>query len=452
MSSNQTTTQPVVSIFSQLTMVAIPLLLMAMVTTYLSFNSLTAQLKEAIAAQAAMISENIAPSLQFSDQQSADDILLSLSNNQDVLGAVLFNKNEMPFAGWLMQNNKTQPISTFNKPISIKYILSHYRISTRVLVANNHQGTLVIDYTLSGIYKRVAMLASGTLFAILLTLLIAWILLKRVESVQQKKQEIETVHRHTQDSIEYASLIQHALIPEETLLKQFFSDALCLWMPKDIVGGDIYTFTPLRHEDEAVLMVIDCTGHGVPGAFVTMLVKAIEQQIIATILHSEAQVSPSEILSIFNRTLKRMLKQETDESIHNAGFDGAVIYYNRRDKIIKFSGANTPLFYLQDNQLTFLKGDRHSVGYKRSKADFEFKEHLISVKEGDAFYISTDGFLDQSGGDNGFLFGKTRLSALLSNYQMLEMSEQKAQFVRTLKAYQGSETQNDDLTLIGFKI
>jgi len=271
---------------------------------------------------------------------------------------------------------------------------------------------------------------------------------------EQKSREVEIhkLHKHTQESIEYASLIQHALIPSNDLFRKYFSDYLTIWHPKDIVGGDIYLFEELRNENECLLMVIDCTGHGVPGAFVTMLVKAIERQITSNIINSNEEVSPAKILSIFNRSMKHLLKQEDDESISNAGFDGGILYYNKEKQIIKFSGAETPLFYMEDEVLHTIKGSRHSVGYKKSNADFEFEEHTMRVKEGMQFYLTTDGYIDQNGGVKGFPFGKKRFSKIIEDTHMLPFADQQEVLLYDMMEYQGDEERNDDVTVVGIKI
>jgi serine phosphatase RsbU (regulator of sigma subunit)/putative methionine-R-sulfoxide reductase with GAF domain len=273
------------------------------------------------------------------------------------------------------------------------------------------------------------------------------------EGLEHSKKALEHIHRHTQESIEYASLIQGALIPENQVFKKYFSSHLIIWQQKDIVGGDIYLFEELRDKDECLLMVIDCTGHGVPGAFVTMLVKAIERQVIAKINNDKnIDVSPAWILSYFNKTMKKLLKQENEDSVSNAGFDGGVIYYNKRENILKFSGAETPLFYIVDEELATIKGDRHSIGYKKSNADFEFKEHTIDLKEGMQFYITTDGYLDQNGGEKDFPFSKKRFSKLIQEHHQMNFSDQKKILLDTLERYQGDGDRNDDITLVGFKI
>jgi len=275
-----------------------------------------------------------------------------------------------------------------------------------------------------------------------------------VDITEQKilQKEMETIHKHTQESIEYASLIQHALIPSSEFFGKYFSDYFTLWHPKDIVGGDIYLFQELRDENECLLMVIDCTGHGVPGAFVTMLVKAIERQVTSNILNSKEEVSPAKILNIFNINMKYLLKQDKQDSISNVGFDGGILYYNKEKKIVKFAGAETPLFYIENGELKIIKGSRQSVGYKKSKPDFEFKEHTIEVKKGMQFYLTTDGYLDQNGGEKGFPFGKKRFSKIIEENHALSCENQQEILLSELMDYQKCEERNDDVTVIGIKI
>lgn len=273
----------------------------------------------------------------------------------------------------------------------------------------------------------------------------------RLEKIQK---EIEAIHKHTRDSIEYASLIQHAIVPSNNLFEKYFNNYLAIWEPKDIVGGDIYLFEELRHDDECMLMVIDCTGHGVPGAFVTMLVKAIERQVSAIIATKpNMDVSPAWVLGYFNKTMKSLLQQEDEESISNAGFDGGVLYYNKKENIIKFAGAETPLFYFTaENELKIIKGDRHSIGYKKSDSNYAFKEHIIELQTGMKFYLTTDGYLDQNGGEKGFPFGKKRFKEIIEENHKEPMSVQQDILMDKLKLYQAKEERNDDITVIGVEI
>ena len=278
-------------------------------------------------------------------------------------------------------------------------------------------------------------------------------MLNIMEDLNVEKKKAEESNKKISESIDYASLIQGALIPDNRAFKNYFQDYFSIWHPKDKVGGDIYLFEELRDEDECLLMVIDCTGHGVPGAFVTMLVKAIERQIVAKINNDHSiDVSPAWILAYFNRKMKALLNQHSKDSLSNAGFDGVIIYYNKKEKVLKFAGAETPLFYIEDEELKMIKGNRHSIGYKTSDSEYEFKDHIIETKEGMSFYLTTDGYLDQNGGEKSFPFGKKRFKALIEENYKETMADQQEFFLNELEAYQDEEERNDDVTLVGFKI
>lgn len=269
--------------------------------------------------------------------------------------------------------------------------------------------------------------------------------------------EVRAIQKNTRDSIEYASLIQSALIPDNKLFTEYFNDYFVIWEPKDTVGGDIYLFETLRDENECLLMYIDCTGHGVPGAFVTMLIKAVERQIITEIINTpDMNVSTASIMSYFNKTLKMLLKQESINSISNSGFDGGIIYYNKKDKILKFSGAHTALNYKDiNNDFQTIKGDRYSVGYKRCDSNYQYKETILAVEDGMKFYCTTDGYLDQNGGNKNFPFGKTRFKNIVEEFSNESMSDQKEVFLYKMDEYENMEKnndRNDDITVIGFTI
>lgn len=280
---------------------------------------------------------------------------------------------------------------------------------------------------------------------------------KTSKELVKAKQDIESIHKDTRDSIEYASMIQGAILPEKSILFDFFKDSFVSWIPKDTVGGDIYLFEKLRHDDECLLLFIDCTGHGVPGAFVTMIVKAIEREIIIKIKdNASLVVSPAWIMGYFNRTMKLLLKQETKESQSNTGWDGGIIYYNKKEKILKFAGAETSLFYIDENQeFKTIKGTRYSVGYKKCAMDYEYKETIIEVKDGMKFYCTTDGYLDQNGGKKDFPFGKKRFGNIIKEHHSQSMADQQTTFMYEMYEYENmvpNNDRNDDMTIIGFEV
>ncbi len=270
--------------------------------------------------------------------------------------------------------------------------------------------------------------------------------------LEKTKQEMAAVHKHTKASIEYAALIQSSLIPENTLFRKYFKDYFSIWHPKDLVGGDIYLFEELRHDDECLLMVIDCTGHGVPGAFVTMLVKAVERQIVERIKHSDEVVSPAKLLSVFNHSMKHLLKQEDKTSVSNAGFDGQIIYLNKKENIMKFASARNDIYYFKDDKLHTIKGDRQSIGYKDSDMDYEFTEHCVDTSNGLTLYALTDGFTDQNGGSKSLPYGKRRLKEMLKDIYKESMADQQEEFLYAFEMYKNHDEVNDDLTVIGLKI
>jgi serine phosphatase RsbU (regulator of sigma subunit) len=259
-------------------------------------------------------------------------------------------------------------------------------------------------------------------------------------------------HKQIRDSIEYGSLIQHTLLPDPALFDTYFPSSFVYWEPKDTVGGDIYFLESLGNDDECFLMMIDCTGHGVPGAFVTMLVKAIERQMISRLLNSDNGVSPAEILSIFNKSMRHLLKQDNIETSANAGFDGCIVYLNKRTGKLVFSGAETSLFYRTDTQgVNEIKGNRHSIGYRQSDNSYVFTDHALTIESGMQVYLTTDGYLDQNGGEKSFPLGKKRFIKLVEACQTLPLSEQKTYFMEQLALYQGNNDRNDDVTLLSFR-
>ena len=190
-----------------------------------------------------------------------------------------------------------------------------------------------------------------------------------------------------------------------------------------------------------------------------MLVKAVERQVIAKIMndrYGDIDISPAWIMGYFNRTLKKLLKQETLDSVSNAGWDGGIIYYNKKDKVLKFAGAETPLFYIDENkEFQTIKGNRYSVGYKKCDSNYEYKETILEVKEGMKFYCTTDGYLDQNGGEKDFPFGKKRFGNIIKEYHTKPMSKQKEVFLYEMSKYENmieNNDRNDDMTVIGFEI
>ena len=162
------------------------------------------------------------------------------------------------------------------------------------------------------------------------------------------------------------------------------------------------------------------------------------------------------MFGIFKRSLKKLLKQESNDSISNAGWDGGIIYYNKKDKILKFSGAETPLIYIDEKgDFQSVKGNRYSVGYKKCDPNYEYKETIIPVVSGMKFYCTTDGYLDQNGGKKDFPFGKKRFGNIIKENHTESMADQQELFLYEMSIYEKmvkNNDRNDDMTVIGFTI
>jgi serine phosphatase RsbU (regulator of sigma subunit) len=268
------------------------------------------------------------------------------------------------------------------------------------------------------------------------------------------KQKIEESHKHTRDSIEYSSIIQRSILPAKDKFPNAFPESFALWQPKDIVGGDIWFFEAALREGEFLLFVIDCTGHGVPGAFVTMLVKSIERSIMMECRTRKKEIHPGQLLTIFNQEIKSLLDQHSRESESNAGFDGGIVYFDlHRRGIIRYAGAETPLFLLdKEGKCKTIKGSRHSVGYRSCDADFVYEEHEMKISDFDRLYLTTDGLIDQNGGAKDIPFGKRKLVSILEANHDKPINEIQKLVMTDLNDWKGNAEQNDDITFVGIDL
>ncbi len=268
--------------------------------------------------------------------------------------------------------------------------------------------------------------------------------------IVDRTRELKNINTQISKSIDFASIIQQTFNYKEEAIKYFFNEYFIILKQKDTVGGDIVLFEKLN-SNECLLMNIDCTSHGVPGAFVTMIVKTLQRQIIKEIKNLQ-NISPSDILIKFNYEIKHLLEQTKKSSKSNVGFDGQVLYYNKITKILKFASARNDIIISSNNEVKRIRGDRHSVGYKDSNEKFKFKEHTFKIQSDTNIYVYSDGFTDQLGGKKSLPFGNRRTLNLIQNCQNLDMNLQKEYLLNTLTEYKNKEQQNDDISFIGLKI
>jgi len=249
------------------------------------------------------------------------------------------------------------------------------------------------------------------------------------------------------DSIRYAQIIQKSLLPDKKQIKNIVPKSFILYIPKDIVGGDIY-FSDVS-KDYFIIAVIDCTGHGVPGAFMTMIASSSLRRIVT----DENCYDPAQILQRLNFAVKSTLQQNTNKANSDDGMDACICAVNKIRNELTFSGAILPLFYTFDNEVFMIKGNRQSLGYKeskRSQLEYKFTNHIVQMKTGMAFYMATDGYKDQLGGRNLTCFGNRRFKELLKNSCHLPFDQQKEKLIDKFNEYRGDNEVQDDITVFGF--
>lgn len=259
-------------------------------------------------------------------------------------------------------------------------------------------------------------------------------------------EKLETYNTKMVESIRYAEMIQRSLLPGIDRMKTQTPDSFVIWMPKDIVGGDIfYTY---KYDGGFIVAVLDCTGHGVPGAFLTMIAYTEIRKIIMT----DKCMEPSEILSRLNASIRTTLHKDDPDSISEDGLDAAICNVSITDKSINYSGARIPMFFVRNGEINIIKGDKQSIGYKDSDTSYIFKSHVMDIHPTDSFYFCTDGYTDQLGGEKNLRFGTKRFKNILCEINDEAFDRQREILLHKLFAYKGENEQQDDITAIGFRI
>lgn len=272
----------------------------------------------------------------------------------------------------------------------------------------------------------------------------------RTEELRQSNEQLNVVNRQVMDSIQYASLLQSAILPDERLMTRRLGEVFTLWRPRDVVGGDFHLFHELG--DNHLVGVVDCSGHGVPGAFMTMMVNAVLDHVIATRAQDEGGLDdPALLLGGLNRMVRATLGRGRESPRFDNGLDIGLCLVRPASGDLLFAGGRIGLFIADaDGSVQEIKGDPHSLGYRRSRTDYVFTSHRVELAPGRTFYLTTDGFLDQAGGPRGFGFGNQRFQAMLRDHRTQPLAARKEAFVRALAAWQAGYPQRDDITFLGF--
>ena len=257
---------------------------------------------------------------------------------------------------------------------------------------------------------------------------------------------IEEKNKDITDSINYAEKLQSAIMPEESGLISHFTDGFILFKPKDIVSGDFYWFEEATAELPAYLAVADCTGHGVPGALMSMLSSAALSQVV----NDKSVNGPADALSQLDRQIIKALRQYGQESTKD-GLDIAFFEIDRTKMVARFAGANRPGWLFRKGHLEELPPNKFAIG-GHYEGDKIFTSHEIAIEKGDRLYLFTDGFADQFGGIKGKKMMTKNFRNALTSMQSSPLSSHKEQLTRLFNEWKGNFEQVDDVCVIGIEI
>jgi serine phosphatase RsbU (regulator of sigma subunit) len=281
---------------------------------------------------------------------------------------------------------------------------------------------------------------------------------KNVEIEKQKEEisiqniKLERQNTNIRDSITYAQNIQSAILPRLESIQKYF-ECFVVYLPKDIVSGDFYWFVPLNTDTDNwknLLAVVDCTGHGVPGAFMSL----IGNRLLSEIVNIKNISDPSEILTQLNQNLYLALKQETTENEDGMDVCLCMIEKSGNNYSVDYAGAKRPLIYYstKTGELITLTADRQSLGgHKNKYSSLSFKVQHIELQKGDILFLSSDDLIDQNGPDHK-RFGTPKLLEVLKYNALEPMHKQKENLMKEYYKFLASEEQRDDITLIGVKL
>ncbi|MFI5148131.1 MAG: tetratricopeptide repeat protein [Bacteroidia bacterium] len=266
----------------------------------------------------------------------------------------------------------------------------------------------------------------------------------RTTEVMRQKEIIEEKNKNITDSIKYAKKIQQALLPNEAEILRALPQSFIYYKPKDIVSGDFYWYT--QFDDFAIFAAADCTGHGVPGAFMSAICNDLMNQVI----RDEHVSDPALALQQLDIKLRMLLKKSNDQGA-NDGMDIALCSLNMKTKELRYAGAHRPLLIQRGDEIMEFKPDKLSIGGYNVEQK-KFNTHRLALQQGDIIYLFTDGYTDQFGGPKGKKFKYRQLKELLLRIRNLPMKEQREQIAEALKSWRQMQEQVDDILVLGVRV
>lgn len=347
-------------------------------------------------------------------------------------------------------------IASVVEELSVRYETEKKEKENKILIGENKIKALTIQKQKSMGFYLIGMMALILVIMIVLYVLYRskrktstlmshknGLLAKQNVHIAVQKKEIEKKNQRLTDSIQYAKRIQRAMLADVKHLNSVLDDAFIFFQPKDMVSGDFYWFGQV--DQKLVVAAIDCTGHGVPGALMSMLGNSFLNQIIL----NQKVTSPDLILEELSREVKFALKQ--DDTGNRDGMDMALCTIDLDSKEVEFAGAKNPLIVVKNGVSERIKGDKKPIGYSHYK-DTSFQKHKVEIETPTCLYMFSDGYVDQFGGDKGRKFMVKRFQRLLEEIHTKPMHEQHDILGANMKEWMKGEVQIDDIIIVGIKI
>ncbi|MGB0695555.1 MAG: PAS domain-containing protein [Rhodospirillaceae bacterium] len=266
-----------------------------------------------------------------------------------------------------------------------------------------------------------------------------------ISARKRAEQNLADAYAIISDSVDYAAYIQQALLGGYEVISALMEDHMIIWQPRDKVGGDFYW---VRVWGDGILIILaDCTGHGVPGAFMTLIVSGALERA----LHEVPAGRVGSLIGQLHLTTQHTLTQDTAKGLHDVGLELGACYIDESGEVLKYAGARLPLFAVKDGEVTEVKGDKTGIGYRGLPQTLLFAETEVPISPGQTFFMVSDGYPDQIGGERRRMFGKKRLKQLLSLISGEPLEAQKQALLSALEDFQGEEARRDDVSVIGFR-
>lgn len=270
---------------------------------------------------------------------------------------------------------------------------------------------------------------------------------QKEQEILSKNKELSNRNQEIFESLEYARNIQQAILPAAEKLKGNFSEVFTLYQPKDVVSGDFYWAHFDTVENISYHAVVDCTGHGVPGALMTIIANAMLKDIVVKRKISE----PKDVLCALDEELQQIINAKSNSVKASDGMDISFCRYNKLKREVTFAGAFRPLVVVSEGNLVEYRGSRCPIGFYHDIVK-NFEQVTLAVKPGDILYLFSDGFADQFGGEEGKKFNKKNFKELLLSVNDMELEVQRSFLEYSLLNWRQKEPQTDDVLVAGFKV